>query len=252
MINAYSLINQAHLAYEKLLQFIPNPPTAPRIVSRHWCILFIPTLIWERNKLIHRTRLNETIGNSGSETYATLESASCLYETAVLHEDVNIQLAFKAPHQRRKTHIGRFIRNLPVTTVFRHRRNFLPKEAFTRVQNIPTLTPEYLILEYLALEDAERAFVGADSLMRMLCQPDRRKRSVADQACAKIKHRLRAIITRGDYPYANKRILKRLDFVTPWSESVAESRFKAQLFLQGFPQPEQQKFVMVDGQVFFV
>lgn len=252
MNKAFARIKDAHHAYQNFLSYYPNPPTAPRIVSRRWCILFTPQTIWERNKLIHRTRLNETIGNSGSNTYATLETASYLYKTEVLKDDVDIHLTFKAKHQRRKTRIGAFLNNLPASTVFRHRRNHLPKEAFTTIEGIPTVTPEYLILEYLAQSDCERGFVGAESLVRMLCKPNRMRRQQTEERRLKLLRRLRQIVNSGAFPYATCRILQRLPFIGPWSESVAESRFKAQLFMRGFPSPEQQRIIIIDGHVFFV
>ncbi|MCS4484818.1 hypothetical protein NXS08_04915 [Gleimia sp. 6138-11-ORH1] len=248
----FSLISTAHIALNKLLKSLPSPPTPPKIVSRRWCVLFLPTQLWERNRIIHLARLRETIGNSGPHTYATLESASLLYETEVLDFNVEVYLTFRANHQRRKTRVGAFIRDLQASTVHRIRRNHLPKEAYTLVQGVPTLKPEYLILEYLSLKDTERAFVGAESLFRKLCGDNKWKRKEVEEAALKLKRKLRALVLNKGYPYARKRILGRLDFIGPWSDSAAESRFKAQLFLRGFPTPVQQKLVVIDGRVFFV
>lgn len=252
MYPTYSLISQTHRALAQLLKILPSPPTSPKIVSRRWCVLFLPPKIWERNRTIHLARLQETIGNSGPHTYATLETASLLYGTDVLNFDVEIYLTFQAKHQRRKTRVGAFIRDLKASTIHRIRRNHLPADAYTLVEGIPTLTPEYLILEYLALADVERAFVGAESLVRMLCGSDRRKRKFVDAAAVKLRRKLRSLVLSGYYPYAHKRVLRRLAFIGPWSESAAESRFKAQLLLRGFPAADQQKLIIVGGRVFFV
>lgn len=251
MTEFISLISNAPQAFAALQSAFTNLQISPRRVSRRWCIFQTPMPLWRLHRRIHLARLRETIGNSGTHTFATLESASLLYDAPVLHDDVHVQLGFQAPHQRRKTIIGGFISGLSVTTVFRHRRNLLPKEAFTVVDRIPTLRPEFLILEYLSLPDAERAFVGAEAIFRQLCHADRRSRKRVTRRANRLRRRLRALVRRKDFPYARCRILRRLPFISPWSESVAESRAKAQFLLRGFPLPDQQVTVCVEGKVYY-
>lgn len=246
-----SLLSDAPRAFAAFRRTFQDTPVKSRRVSRHWCIFQVPGAVWQLHRTVHLARLHETIGNSAEGTFATLESASLLYDLPVLVDDVHVQLGFVAPHQRRKTLIGAFLPGFAVSTVSRHRRNKLPGAAFAVVNGIPTLTPEYLLLEYLALPDVERAFVGAEAVFRWLCGADRRARKQVNKRANRLRKRLRALVRQGDFPYARRRVLRRLPFIGPWSESVAESRAKALFLLHGFPVAEQQVPVCVEGRVFY-
>ncbi|MDO5720588.1 MAG: hypothetical protein Q4P05_07610 [Actinomycetaceae bacterium] len=208
-------------------------------VSRFLAVLHLPLQSSARNRLLQLVRTKVTLQNSGPESYASLDSACLIYGIPIYDPSPNISLVVRTKHTRRPTIIGAHLKHLPVSRVTRHSRT-LPDEAFTEIDNKPVLTPEYLILELLAQKSLEHAIVNADAAFAHFCHASNFHRKRTIDWFHRLLSRLRKILKSGRYRRCKRRILRRLHYVSPWSQSPAETLFRLAMMRAGLPNPFQQ------------
>lgn len=218
-------------------------------VSRNLAMRTVPSEKWALRRKIRLLRISEALRNSGPGTYATLEAASTIYGADVRVERRDFELAVTTSHARANTEVGVNSAFRPAK-VTRRRRGKLPAEAFTFYDGRPVVEKHWLILEFLALPDFRRALVNAEAVLRLLCPANGFFRNQVEEVFAAVLRKLRKLAD--SHPYARRRILRRLQFLSPWSMSIQESELKAQMIEAGLPPVSQQVPVIVGGEEFFL
>lgn len=208
-------------------------------VSRFLAILNLPFQSPSRNRLLQQVRTGVTLRNSGPESYASLDSACLIYGIPIFNPSPNITLVVRTQHTRRPTIIGAHLKCVPPSRVTRHSRN-LPDEAFTEFEGQPVLSPLYLVLELLAQKNLERALVNADAAFAHFCKASNFHRERTTDYFHRMLFQLRQILKSGQYHRCRRRILRRLRYVSPWSQSPAETLFRLALMRAGLPNPVEQ------------
>lgn len=208
-------------------------------ISRFLAILNLPLQSPARNRLLQQVRTSVTLHNSGPESYASLDSACLIYGIPIFDPSPNITLVVRTKHTRRPTIIGAHLKHVPPSRVTRHSRD-LPDEAFTEIDGKPVLTPAYLILELLAQKNLERALVNADAAFAHFCQASNFHRDRTTDWFRRMVFQLKQILKSGRYRRCQRRILRRLRYVSPWSQSPAETLFRLALMRAGVPHPIEQ------------
>lgn len=220
-------------------------------VSRFLAVLNLPFQSPARNRILQIVRTGVTLQNSGPESYASLDSACLIYGIPVLDPSPNITLVVRTKHTRRPTVIGAHLKYIPPSRVSRHSRD-LPDEAFTKVDGKPVLTPAYLILELLAQRNLERAIVNADGAFAHFCKASNFHRERTIDRFHRLLFQLRQILKTGRYRRCQRRILRRLRFVSPWSQSPAETLLRIAMMRAGLPNPVEQFPFQARGSAGFV
>ncbi|MDO5729526.1 MAG: hypothetical protein Q4P71_07890 [Actinomycetaceae bacterium] len=208
-------------------------------VSRHLAIMNLPFQSPARNKILQRVRTRVTLENSGPETYASLDSACLVYGIPIMDPSPHVNLIVRTKHTRRPTVIGAHLNLVPPSRVHRRNRD-LPDEAFTQVGGEAVLAPEYLIIDQLSRPSLDRAIVNADAAFAHFCRASNFQRERTINWFRQMIKQIKQIVESGKIRHCRRRILRRLRYVSPLSQSPAETLLRIAMIRAGLPNPVEQ------------
>ncbi len=201
---------------------------------------------------IQLARAYETIRNSATNTALSMETAALVYGWDVLAPQLDVHLVTLTNHSRPPTRIGIKGAGIATSSVFRSRRNY-DHAALVVKDGLRILHPIYLIYELLAHADAINAIVTAESGIRiMLSAIPRDNRRRRERAFAAVTRTVMEIANAsGDMRY-RVRVRRRLDMLSPWSESPGETLTRLRLREAGIGDVTEQSKVMSPRGVFYL
>lgn len=212
------------------------------VLSRRLAAINVPSDEWSRDEFLHRARLSEVIRNSAADSYLAGVSACLVRGLPTARTTRNIDIIIRSPHSRPQTRIGAFTPDVPESTVKRRRRNY-PDSAFTTLNGMPTLSDDFFILDCLSKPDPLDAFVPVDALVYRTCSTNLYKRMTTEESLERLRARLAQIVDSGGYTYTKRRVRRRINLLSPWSQSPGETRLRIACIKAGTPQFVQQYHV---------
>ncbi|MCS4483917.1 endonuclease domain-containing protein [Gleimia sp. 6138-11-ORH1] len=178
---------------------------------------------WEIQRAQIITLVRDSNHKSHHAQYASGLTAAQIRNIPLWHTTHTIELISTAP--------AKFHTSKIATTKYqikRVRRTY-PPEAYTQISDIPTLSPEYLILEILRLPNPITAFVSADAILRQITNTDRKMIKYRHAEIHQAKQALLRLATPENLGKFTKRVRRRIPLLDPYSESPAESALRIML-----------------------
>ncbi len=195
---------------------------------------------------IHRAKISDIITHTTNpNTYVTGVSAAVLRNVPVYSVPKTVSLHLNGTTRGTRKHGQIYSTNGQYDV--RYHRYILPHSAFEIYEGVPTLTIPALLIVLLKETNVTSAIANAESLLRVVLKPDARQRDLYNAKFAVLLKETKDLLTQCNFR-AKPRVYRRLELISPWSESIGESVCKVAFLKAGLPLPIQQFEVRLPNQ----
>lgn len=170
--------------------------------------------------------VQQYLARTRTPQYATLETASLLYKLPVWDLPEVVSIIAPAPGSKLTPLKGT---SLKIRKICRH----YPQNAYQEVNDTPTLTPAYYILEQLHHNNPINAFVGADAMLRKLLNANPRLKNQQQHELEKWRKHLQELASNTDLGFYTDRVHRRLPLIDPYAENPFETALRILLLQAG-------------------
>lgn len=191
---------------------------------------------WQTKEAQFDARIRAAMRRLAAGTVLDGIAAARLWGLPIMgHCDV-IEVVTTVPHSRHCHHWGQGNERITVKPSSRT----IPSDAITTHRGIRVLKPEYLCAELLARQPDYIAIPIVEAALHRLISPSPLQRQRVIAAFQKAKNTLLSILNNRRWKRGVKRAQRLLDRISPWSESVGESRLRMLMEELQLPAPQQQ------------
>lgn len=122
----------------------------------------------------------------------------------------------------------------------------IPQDAVVEYQGIRVLKPEYLCAELLARHRPGICVPIVEAALNRALSPSPLARTASENAFIRAKETLQVILETRRWKRGVRKALNLLKRLSPWSESVGESKLRLLMHDLGLPEPKQQWLVTTE------
>lgn len=200
---------------------------------------------WQAKEERFRARIRAAMRRSPDGTILDGIAAAHWWGLPIMGKCDLIEVITNVNHSRHTSHWGRGEDKVTIKPSSRT----IPEDAVVEQHGIRVLKVEYLCAELLARHAPEVAIPIVEAALNRVLSPSPLNRTASEDAFSRAKETLQVILETRRWKRGVRKALNLLKRLSPWSESVGESKLRLLMQDLGLPEPKQQWLVTTEDGV---